>query len=563
MGKKRLIKIIGILSCSIIFLGTLASPSDAFDFFGLFEEKQISYQASGTFNGEAYAKAETARMKNDTSKSGYIPTEAKTQPVSSKWLTLKIDDEGQISGNGHLHPIQGEIYGRWTAKNDVIRLAYFHWDYKFEFTGRSSGDRLSGKVKALLTSFDTTGGEYEKIIFENKWRANKKDKIIAGEINIEGRSNLKFELKVGEEIEAEEVEEVEEENEEEEKEVKTKRLRVINLKGETIANGKVVITMKDRTTKEVDVDNGEIVYDENAVRKISIRDTETGNTVYIRPSEVKGNGVIMASQEQWTDHLMSELQDMANILNNDEKVDLNEIFEINPEADEDSHKPPLFDFFRFFGAKDKINFSSEQMAKLGSVDTAVHETLGHAFTEVIGEGNKFKYAGGMHSDPWQPAYNERSKFNPLRWFGNNFSALSDKRAKGVALSEGWAQYVGDKWQRGLTETPDEESDYTLENAQRKMEDGKNGTSGKLYEDDSGYGAKVENVVATVFNEIYKGQELEEALKDFVKVREHYKDSYKGKTFQNVNQFLEQKMTMTQDEKEKELILKLIQELSLD
>lgn len=167
--------------------------------------------------------------------------------------------------------------------------------------------------------------------------------------------------------------------------------------------------MKDKTKKEVDLTKGEVFYDEGTVKNIVVKDSDTGNSVSIRPEQMKGDSAIIASQEQWMNDLMPKLQNLADILNDGKEVDLDKHFKINPQASEDSHKPPLLDFLRKLGAKDEINFSSEQMAKLGSVDTAIHEILGHAFTEVVGEGNKLKYAGGSHDDPWQPGYKERSK----------------------------------------------------------------------------------------------------------------------------------------------------------
>ena len=83
-----------------------------------------------------------------------------------------------------------------------------------------------------------------------------------------------------------------------------------------------------------------------------------------------------------------------------------------------------------------------------------------------------------------------------------------------------------------------------------------------YKNNPAYGAKVEGAVATAFNELYKGKDLEEAVADFAKVREAYKKEHNGKSFQNINEFLEQKKKMAASEEEKKEIEELEKQLDL-
>jgi hypothetical protein len=274
--------------------------------------------------------------------------------------------------------------------------------------------------------------------------------------------------------------------------------------------------------------------------------------------------VVLATWENWKNYLQEKLNRLAKILNNGKDVNINNYFNINWDASSNEYSPPMFDFLRRFGAKDKVNIYSGYVEVEGDINTPVHEMLGHAMTEVIGEGNKFEYAGGLHDDPWQPTYEERSWYNPARWIEGKTSAVSDERARGFAMSEGWAQYVGDKWSREITGTADGESEYTVDKAREKIEWGKaEGSAGKMYANGPGYGAKTENVVAPAFNSLYAGKNLEEALADFQAVREKYKAAHGGETFQNINEYLSQKMEMATDKKEKEKIQALVRELDLE
>lgn len=308
--------------------------------------------------------------------------------------------------------------------------------------------------------------------------------------------------------------------------------------------------------------NGKLDFDKTEVKSITIQ-TDDGKRISLSGDSLDNSKVIMSDWDSWKENIKTKLTSLAKIFNDGKEVDLDDYFNIDWESEDNAYQPPMFDFLRNFGAKDKISFYSGYITVNGDVNTPVHEALGHALTEVIGEGNKFKYAGGPHEDPWQPTYKNRSAVNPLRWFGEKTVAVGDEQARGFAMSEGWAQYVGDKWQRELTQTPDNKSEFTKEKAQEKIEASKEGVYGRLYKEDPGYGAKVENVVATVFNELYKGKDLDDVASDFQATRNAYKESHGGESFQNINQYLEQKLKTTTDENEIARINQLKKDLQLE
>jgi len=341
-----------------------------------------------------------------------------------------------------------------------------------------------------------------------------------------------------------------------------KELIIYGLNERTVEGAKVTLVLKNGEKKEVEVKNGKINFDANETRTIIIQG-EDGRSLQITKEGFDKKRVILANEEEWKQHFMSELERYARILNDGEPVDLNKYFKINWDSDENSHQPPLMDWLRKIGFKDKINFFSDDLTKKSNIDTPAHEALGHALTEVIGEGNELEHAGYDHSDIWQPGWDNRGVLNPMRWFKGKIRPLADEEARGFAFSEGWAQYVGDKWQRELTDVIDQESEYTTENAIEKMNAGREGISGKMYADQPAYGAKVEAVVATVLNEIYKNQALEEAIEDYTKTRKAFKGDHNGRTIQNVNEYLEQKLKMSQDEEEKNRIRELMVTLELE
>ncbi|MBD3279735.1 MAG: hypothetical protein GF390_03420 [Candidatus Pacebacteria bacterium] len=342
-----------------------------------------------------------------------------------------------------------------------------------------------------------------------------------------------------------------------------KEITLYNLDGKIITNAKVRIKLKNGDVEEYEITDGKISFDKTQVKSIVV-ENQDGKRISLNHQGLDKPQVIIAQKDQWKQHIKDRLTELAQILNGGEEVNLDDYFDIDWESDDNAYQPPWFDFMRKLGFKDKINFNGDYISINSDVDTPIHEALGHALTEVLGKNNEFEHAGkGTHVDPWQPGYIKRAKYNPVSWFKGTSDPLSDEEARGLAMSEGWAQYVGDKWDRDLTGTADSDSEFTTANAQEKMEQGKNGGSGKLYDHDQGYGAKVENVVATVFNELYQGQELEDAVSDFQTVREAYKAAHDGETFQNINQYLTQKKSMTDDQAEKARIDQLINDLQLE
>lgn len=342
-----------------------------------------------------------------------------------------------------------------------------------------------------------------------------------------------------------------------------KQLKILGLTtGKSVEGVKATLALRNGEYKEVEVVDGRIEFDANEVRTIVVKDQE-GRTLALTGESFDKGKVVMGSEKEWQDHFISELEKYARIFNNGEPVDLDKYFKINWDSDESSHKPPLFDFLRKFGFRDQINFSSDQLVKKSDIDTAAHEALGHALTEIIGEGNELEHAGFLHDNVWQPGHDERVWYNPVRWFKGKDRKLTDEEARGLAFSEGWAQYVGDKWQRKLTDSSDDESQYTVDDALQNMNNGKKGGWGEKYADESGYGAKVEGVVAAVFNHVYEGKDLEEVVADYVKVREAYKKDNDGKAPQNINEYLEQKLKIFQDEAEKDRIKELMATLELE
>ncbi len=339
-------------------------------------------------------------------------------------------------------------------------------------------------------------------------------------------------------------------------------IELVDLQGNKILNGKVQIKTKDGKYVNAQIVDGKIQFDKSQVKAITVM-TEDGKKISVSGEALDQEKVVMGDWQEWQEDIKNKLQTLADILNGGESVDLDKHFKIDWEGEDNFHQPPAFDFLRNFGFRDTISFYPGYITVNGDMNTPAHEALGHALTEVIGEGNKFVHAGGPHDDPWQPTYNKRSVVNPMRWFGDNQTPVSDEKARGFAMSEGWSQFVGDKWQRELTNTPDSQSSYTMDKAVEKIEEGKQGAFGSMYADESGYGAKVENVVATAFNELYQGQALEETVRDFQAVREAYKENHGGKSFQNVNQYLEQKLAMTEDQGEKDRINQMIERLELE
>jgi len=342
---------------------------------------------------------------------------------------------------------------------------------------------------------------------------------------------------------------------------KPRMIELVDLNGEKIKNGKVRIKTIDGKFIETEIVDGKLKFDKSQVKTITIQ-TEDGKRISLAGEMLDQKQVVMGDWKEWQEDIKTKLQTLADILNGGDSVDLGKHFKIDWEGEDNFYQPPAFDFLRRFGVKDKISFYPGYITINGDMNTPAHEALGHALTEVIGEGNKFEHAGGPHDDPWQPTYNKRSIINPMRWFGDKLTAVSDEQARGFAMSEGWAQFVGDKWQRELTKTPDSKSGYTTEKAIEKMEESKQGMFGSMYAEEPGYGAKVENVVATVFNELYNGQSLEETVRDFQAVRETYKEKNNGKSFQNINQYLEQKLAVIENQEEKDKINEMIERLEL-
>ena len=339
-------------------------------------------------------------------------------------------------------------------------------------------------------------------------------------------------------------------------------MKFTDLDGNPITSGRVRIRTKDGKLIDKDLANSQLDFDKSEVKSITIQ-TDDGKKISLSGDSLDNSKVIMSDWDSWQDNIKIKLSSLAKILNDGQSVNLDDYFNIDWESTDNAYQPPIFDFLRKFGVKDKISFYAGYITVNSDVNTPVHEALGHGLTEVIGGGNKFKHAGGPHDDPWQPTYKDRSIVNPLRWFGEKTVAVGDEQARGFAMSEGWAQYVGDKWQRELTQTPDDKSEFTKENAQEKIETSKVGTYGQLYKEDPGYGAKVENVVATAFNELYESKGLEDVVSDFQAVRNAYKQSHGGESFQNINQYLEQKLKMITDKDEIAKINQLKQDLQLE
>lgn len=570
MTKNFFRKAVGIIIGLTVFSVISSCPVDAFDFFGLLKPpKQEIYQAGGSFQAEGYIERHKDPLhKKALSMGRFVRVDC--APVTMNQVSIEISKETKVTGGGAL----GRIVCHWYVANEeqgVFEAVWMDWKHEFTFSGKAKGDSLEGQVRRVVYSWEKKSGDSQY-----SWSAKKKGDTVTGTIFGIKEGDLPFTATVGKVIEVELSPELEATPEIEitpeitptpspsPKPGEEKKLKLISLEGKLLMNGKARINLKDGTTEEVDVKNGEIVYGGDLVEKITIKDLDNPDKkLTLQGDDLQREKMIMATQEEWLSQIMPKLEALAKILNDGQELDINQYFEINSNADSNEHQPPLLDFLRKFGFKDKINFNAEQMAWTSDVNTVIHEILGHAFTEVIGEGNKMIYGGaGSHDDPWQPAFKERSLFNPARWFGGKTAALSEDQAKGMALSEGWAQYVGDKWDRELKNIPDEESELTTANAQSKMADSKNGAYGKLY-DEKDYGAKVENVVATVFNGVYKGISLEETVADFAAVRKKFKQLHNGKSFQTINQFIYQKLDMIEDVSEKERIKGLMKDLLLE
>jgi len=562
MPKGTFKKMVGIVACLFAFFVVFDHSIYAFDFFGLLKpRKQEVYQAGGSFQPDAYI----SRLKEDPHRNAMNMRGSLVRidcvPLNINRISITVSEEGDVTGAGEI----GRVACTWYKADEdgTFKAVYMDWKFQFTFSGQARGDNLEGKVRQVVYSWEKKTGDNQM-----SWSAKKKGEIVSGKIlNIKG-GDLPFTATVGQVVEVE-MSPVPEPSLElspspSPQPSEKKKLKLIDFEGKKLTNGKAVVQLTDGTREEVEVKNGEIVYDSGLIKKITVKDLDNPDKkLTLQPGDLENGEVVIGTEKEWLEQIMPQLEKLAKILNEGREIDINKYFEIDPNADEAEHKPPLLDFLRKFGVKDKISFNAEQMAWTGDINTVVHEILGHAFTEVIGEGNKITYGGvGVHDDPWQPAFKERSILNPARWFGGKEAALSEDKAKGMALSEGWAQYVGDKWDRELRNIADEESELTTANAQKEIANRKGETYGKLY-DEKGYGAKVENVVATVFNEIYKGKGLEEAVVDFVAVRKEFKRIHNGKSFQTISQFIYQKIQMIEDGPEEQRIKDLIKDLVLE
>lgn len=560
MPKGTLKKVIGVIICLAVFFIVFNRPIYAFDFFGLLKpKKQEVYQAGGSFTPDAYI----ARLK--------VPLEQKVLSMRGRFVrvdclslsnnkvSIAVSEEGDVTGKGKI----GRISCSWykTDEDGIYKALWMDWEFQFTFSGKAKGDNLEGQVRVVGYAWQK---EWEKKTSDQpaSWSAKKEGNTITGNITGMKDGNLAFSATVGKVIEVElspapELTPLPSPSPSPTPGEKRK-LKLLNLEGKPLVNGEARIRLKDGTFKDVKVKNGEIVYDSGLAKQITVKDLDDpkNKKLTLQIDDLEQEKAIIASREEWLNQIMPKLEALAKILNDGQEIDLNKLFEINPNADEDEYQPRWL-------AKDEISFNSGQMAWTSDVNTPIHEILGHALTEAVGKGNKITYGGsGAHDDPWQPAYKERSILNPARWFGGKTAALSEDKAKGMALSEGWAQYVGDKWDRELKNIPDEKSELTTANAQKEIVNRKDRTYGKLY-DEKGYGAKVENVVATVFNEIYKGKSLEETVADFAAVRKEFKRIHNGKSFQTIGQFIYQKIEMIEDGPKKQRIKDLIKDLVLE
>jgi len=442
----------------------------------------------------------------------------------------------------------GEFSGGWNGTFSGNFSGKYSTSYKNPASGEqvNTGGSISGPWSGKLKPDGTISAKFD----------NKAKYGLAGSANL-NYSTESFEEEYGSGPDGKEEEKVSP------KKDSKKTMKILGLDGKPVDGVKVKIKMKDGKVADAEIKNGQLVFDSDEVESIYISGPD-GSKLRISSENMEKGKMVLATWENWKTYLEEKLNKLAKILNNGKDADINDYFNIDWEGSANEYTPPALDFLRRFGAKDKVEFSSGYVEVEGDINTPVHEMLGHAMTEAIGEGNKFEHAGGPHDDPWQPTYNERSRLNPARWFSGKIGAVSDEQARGFAMSEGWAQFVGDKWSREINGTADGESEYTVENAKEKIEWGKaEGGTGKMYAGDPGYGAKVENVVATAFNSLYAGKNLEDAVRDFQAARESYKAEHGGKTFQNVNEFLAQKMKTASDEKEKEKIQNLIRNLSLE
>ena len=554
--ENELFKTTGLFFLAIIFVSILfPSPIYAWPEFLKFSIKPKGgmaevkpYQVEGEFDVESLVTA----MKIGHEKCRPLLTSAvlKRKGPERKQIHLNIYQGGIVSGQGEI----GDIDLSWWVAGEYGDMldVYLKDKYNFSFHGSDDGQGLTGQVDVVYETLYGGTNRYQA----RQWSASRKDGQLEGIIydfvaNGEEELDLAFSAQVDETLPDEEL-----------KPKVEHTLNLVGIHGYSVVTGKAKIFFKDGSSEEVDIKDGQLIYDPGLVKKIVISDSLDSKRKLSLQGVYLWQGIaMMAGEEEWLEYLKSELQDIAKIFNQSQEFDLDEYFVIDSKTRDNEHQPPWYDFLRKFGWKDKIKFDGEALAWTGDVNTAIHEIVGHAFTEVIGEGNKLKYAGGGHEDPWRPIVKERSIFNPLSWFGRKYAAYSDDKARGIAFSEGWAQYVGDKFDRELKGIPDGESELTTDNAREAIKGGQKKPDGKAC-GSVGYGAKVENVVATVFNEIYKGKTIKEVIEDFVKMRTEYKKTY-GRNWQNINDLLEQKLAWTDDPQEKKRIKELIYKLSLE
>jgi len=543
MSRKILRIVIGTAFCLVVLSVLSSRPANAFDFFGLLKPAKKTSSGKMVAHGKIISPA------------GFYGINKVTEYQNNFDLNFHLDG-GEVTGSFNWN------YGRREVDPPLVFIETHRGNLTGNYSGGEAGSfqgKFTGNITNMINgeirgdySGSVSGTWTAEMITEQKIRGYLKFlKHPTGEIK-----QPSFEVTFNPQLASSPTLAISPSPSPSPQPGEKRKLKLVDFEGKVLTNGKAVVQLTDGTREEVEVKNGEVVYDSGLIKKITVKDLDNPDKkLTLQPGDLESGEVVIGTQEEWLEYIMPRLEILAKILNDGEEIDLSEYFKIDPNADEDEYQPRWL-------AKDEIRFNSEQMAWTGDVNTPVHEILGHAFTEAIGKGNKMTYGGvGSHDDPWQPAFKERSLFNPARWFGGKTAALSEDKAKGMALSEGWAQYVGDKWDRELKNIPDGKSELTTTNAQKEIANRKDRVYGKLYSEE-GYGAKVENVVGTVFNEIYKGKSLEEAVADFAAVRKEFKRIHNSKSFQTINQFIYQKLDMVKDGLERQRIEKLIEDLVL-
>lgn len=398
--------------------------------------------------------------------------------------------------------------------------------------------------------------EYEACIEEaNEWYESVGGKVPEG-LEIKDEDEEEETELTDEELDELFEMELEDEDEEEQLPPDPRQMKILDLNGKPIYDATAKISLKTGDKADGSITNGIIDFDKNAINKIIVEGKEEAKIV-ISKEDVDRGAMIMANEEQWKKHIIDTFNKYATILNYGEYIDIENHFNIDWYADESEFKRHFMNAIgkgKKSNYKDTIRFSLELIKMKGDATDAWHEGVGHALTETVGASNRLKYAGGEHEDPWEPLVIKRAWYNPMKWFAGKYKMPSDEKARGFASSEAWSHFAANKLMQELTGTPFESSEYTLENAKKEIKRKeaifeKYGIKGKSRTRVMrAYGAKVENVVATFYNEIYKNNTFEEALQDFVAVRLAYKNDHKGKTFNNINEFIDYKIKTLETER---------------